>query len=72
MAAHKFKTGQRVTVASNNRDGELRGGTFTIVRLLPEERGVWQYRIKSITDGHERVVLENDLKRVVLGNDLTP
>jgi hypothetical protein len=61
MAAHKFKTGQQVTVAPNNRSGELRGGTFTVVRPLPEERGVWQYRIKSITDGHERVVLEIDL-----------
>ena len=40
MAARKCKTGQRVTVAPNNRDGELRGGTFTVVRLLPEERGV--------------------------------
>ncbi len=56
MKAHKFKTGQRVTVAPNDLGGELRVGTFTVVRPLPEERGVWQYRIKSITDGHERVV----------------
>jgi hypothetical protein len=59
--AHKFKTGQRVIVATNNRGGEFRGGTFTVVRPLPEERGVCQYRVKSVTDGHERVVFENDL-----------
>jgi hypothetical protein len=57
----KFKTGQRVNLAQNNLGGALRGGTFTIIRLLPEERGVHQYRVKSVTDGHERVVLENEL-----------
>jgi hypothetical protein len=62
MAAHKFKAGQRITVAQNNRGGELRSGTFTVVRLLPQEqRGVNQYRVKSVTDGHERVVLENEI-----------
>jgi hypothetical protein len=50
-----------VIFAPNNLVGELRGGTFTVVTPLPEERGVWQYRIESITDGHERVVFENDL-----------
>jgi hypothetical protein len=63
MDTHKFKMGQRVTVAPNNRGGAWRGGTFTVVRPLPEERGVWQYRVKSVTDGHERVVSENDLTR---------
>ena len=61
MGAHKIKTGQRVTVASSKRGGALPGGTFRVVRPLPEEAGVWQYRIKSVTDGHERVVSENDL-----------
>ncbi len=61
MAARKFKTGQQVNVASNNRSGMMRGGTFTIVKLLPEERGMHQYRVKSVVDGHERVVLESEL-----------
>lgn len=60
MAPHKFKTGEQVTVAPNRAAG-MRGGTFTIVRLLPEERGTYQYRVKSVVDGHERVVLESDL-----------
>jgi hypothetical protein len=63
MDVHKFKAGQRVTVAPASRGGALRGGTFTIVRPLPEERGVWQYRVKSEIDGHKRVVSENDLTR---------
>jgi hypothetical protein len=61
MAAHKFKTGQTVIVVPNNRGGELRTGTFTVVRLLPEQRGVYQYRVKSARDGHERVVLESEM-----------
>lgn len=35
--------------------------TFEIVRLLPSEHGNPQYRIKSLRDGHERVVTESDL-----------
>jgi len=60
MAAHKFKAGQQVIVAPHRPSG-VTGGTFKIVRVLPEERGVWQYRVKSVADGHERVVLESDL-----------
>jgi hypothetical protein len=60
MAAHKFKSGQQVTVVPHRPSG-VTGGTFKIVRLLPEERGVWQYRVKCVADGHERVVLESDI-----------
>ncbi len=59
MAAHKFKAGQQVIVAPN-RYG-IRRETFEVVRVLPEEHGVFQYRIKSTADGHERVVLETEL-----------
>jgi hypothetical protein len=61
MAARKFKSGQHVTVAQNTRIGDLLSGSFTIVQLLPEERGVWQYRVRSTKDGHERMVYESDL-----------
>ena len=63
MAAHKFKTGQHVMIAPN-RYGALRRETFEVVRVLPEEHGVYQYRIKSTADGHERVALENELTLV--------
>ena len=61
MKPRKFKTGQRVIVTPNKLVAALAGGSFTVVRPLPEERGVWQYRIESIADGHERVVFEIDL-----------
>jgi hypothetical protein len=29
--------------------------------VMPSERGIRQYRVKSTTDGHERVATESDL-----------
>lgn len=60
MMAHKFKAGQTVRVVPSRYMSEARG-SFKIVRLLPTEHGVNQYRIKSTTDGHERVVTESEV-----------
>ena len=57
---HKFKLGESVEIApSDLRLKQL--GAFKIVRVLPSERGIQQYRVKSAMDGHERVVMESDL-----------
>ncbi len=57
---HKFKLGQAVElVGTNIRLKPL--GRFEIVRLMPTEQGVRQYRIRSLTDGHERMALEAEL-----------
>ncbi len=58
---HKFKTGQRVTLAAPARIGADRPETFEVIRLLPEERGIHHYRLKSAVDGHERVASEGEL-----------
>lgn len=34
---------------------------FEVVRILPAERGINQYRLKSTQDGHERVAMEYEL-----------
>jgi hypothetical protein len=60
MAARKFKAGQQVMIAPN-KYGLIGRETFKVVRVLPEEHGVYQYRVKSTADGHERVVLESEL-----------
>ncbi len=60
MIAHKFKAGQTVQLVPSGYITNARG-SFTIVCVLPEEHGICQYRIKSVTDGHERVVTENEL-----------
>jgi hypothetical protein len=57
---HKFELGQSVEfTVSDLRPKPL--GSFKIVRVLPSERGIQQYRVKSAMDGHERVVMESDL-----------
>ena len=58
---HKFKTAQMVTYSPAELGGADRNVKFEIVRLLPAERGIYQYRLKSIVDGHERVALESEL-----------
>jgi hypothetical protein len=60
MDVLKFKLGQSVEfVASDLRLKPL--GLFKVVRVMPSERGIQQYRIKSATDGHERIAMEGDL-----------
>jgi hypothetical protein len=60
MLSHKFKLKQSVAlIAPDLRTKPL--GRFEIVRMLPIERGIVQYRIKSLADGHERVVGEGEL-----------
>lgn len=61
--SHKFRTGQKVTLAPA-RFGADRQGTFEIVRLLPEEHGVYQYRLKSALDGRERVATEEEISKL--------
>lgn len=60
MALHKFKVGQSVQfVASALHPKPL--GAFTVTRQMPGERGMLQYRVKSVMDGHERMVMESEL-----------
>lgn len=60
MVTHKFKTGQTVQIIAGGYLANARG-TFTVVCVLPEEHGVYHYRIRSTLDGHERVVMENEV-----------
>lgn len=60
MSAHKFRAGRTVEfVPSDLRLTPL--GQFEIVRALPIEHGIAQYRLKSLKDGHQRVAMESDL-----------
>ncbi len=60
MTSHKFKVKQSVQfLGSYSRPKPL--GRFQIVSVMPTERGIHQYRVKSLTDGHERVVMESDV-----------
>jgi hypothetical protein len=57
---HKFKVGQTVDLIRSTFRSAAEG-TYHIVSLRPAEDGNIQYRIKSDSEAHERVVSESDL-----------
>ena len=60
MPSHKYAAGRKVQYGSSDLRSSV-FGQFEIVRALPIEHGILQYRVKSLKDGHQRVVLESDL-----------
>ena len=64
MTAHKFTVGEAVSFSPDKGQEHSRGELFEIVRLLPETGDGPQYRIKSQTKDHERVVREDQLAPV--------
>jgi hypothetical protein len=62
MAVHKFRIGQ-VVVAQANLFGVTPPGPYEVTRHLPPTGMSNQYRVKSLKNGHERVVQENDILR---------
>ena len=63
MAEHKFAVGQTVHFSPDRNQEGTNRGSFEVVRRLPEAASVFQYRVKSQLDGHERVVREDQLVR---------
>jgi hypothetical protein len=60
MPSHKYAAGRKVQFGP--RELHLSSpGQFEIVRAMPIEHGILQYRIKSLKDGHQRIVMESDL-----------
>jgi hypothetical protein len=60
MNSRKYRAGQTVTMTPNRARATPKG-RFEVVRLMPAEHGNYQYRIRSVMDGHERVVQESEL-----------
>jgi hypothetical protein len=44
-------------------DRNIQGGSYQIIKLLPENNGEFEYRIKGMNEPHERVVRESELQR---------
>lgn len=57
---HKFRVGQTVDLIHSTLRSAATG-TYQIVSLRSAEDGHTQYRIKSRSEAHERVVSEADL-----------
>ena len=63
MPTHKFHVGQLVQlIPSISRN--VPGGSFEIIKKLPERDGEFEYRIKSVNEPHERVARESELTGV--------
>ena len=61
MTSHKFTVGQTVEFLPSLRDHSIPSGRYKIQRLLPVERHEFQYRVKHMVDGHERIAFEAQL-----------
>ena len=66
MLSHrKFRIGQLVQLVRAISRNVPRG-SYEVTKKLPESRGEFEYRIKSMSEPHERVVRESELQgRVV-------
>jgi len=62
MTRHKFTIGQTVDFRPGPYEKNANRGRYTIRRLLPSETHDLQYRVQNVADGHERVVLESQLR----------
>lgn len=61
MLHHKFSVGQEVKFQPSIVDYNVPAGTYRVVRQMPMEAGGFTYRVKSVADGHERVIRESQL-----------
>jgi len=63
MPLHSFAVGQSIEFVPGKFDGSAPGGTYTVVRQLPNDSTDREYRVKNTRDGHERVVRESQIRR---------
>lgn len=61
MQTHKYQVGETRHFTPSAFDRASPRGAYEIVRLLPPEHLGFQYRVRCIADGHERVVVESQL-----------
>ncbi len=62
MQPHGFSVGQNVELSPGRYDGNATPGTYTVLRLLPNDGADREYRVRNQRDGHERVVRESQLR----------
>lgn len=61
---HRFPVGSLVSLIVKYGSRPAGAGPFTVVALRPTENGEIQYRIKSPSEGFERVVRDSELAAV--------
>jgi hypothetical protein len=63
MLSHKFHVRQLVQLNPSIGRNVPRG-SYEITKKLPEREGEFEYRIKSMSEPHERVARESELRGV--------
>jgi hypothetical protein len=62
MHSHKFKIGDVVNLKpSISRN--VPGGTYQVIKRLPENAGEFEYYIKNLDEPYARVVREHELTK---------
>jgi hypothetical protein len=64
MLGYRFALGDIVNFRSRSLGMRDVPDSFEIMALLPRRDGVAQYRVRSESERHERVVLEDDIECV--------
>jgi|ERR1700716_3723406 hypothetical protein len=69
-AVHKFRIGQTVHYQPATRSQGAPHDTFRIIARLPQNAaGKFEYRIKHLSEPHERIVKESELRSVGRGTN---
>jgi hypothetical protein len=64
MAPRKFTLGDRVRLLLEKYVTDSPADVHEVSRTLPAQANVWQYRVRRVSDGQERVVTEPQLLSV--------
>ena len=62
MPSHKFRIGETVMV-NPAFSRNVPGGAYEVTKRLPHNGREFEYRVKSASEEHERVVGESELTR---------
>jgi hypothetical protein len=62
MPSHKFEVGETVQVMPTISRNVL-GGAYEVTKQLPHNGREFEYRVKSASEKHERVMRESELTK---------
>jgi len=60
---HKYGLGTMVQLVAGPMERSAAKGTYKVTALLPSDGAEFSYRIKSVSEPHERVARESQLSR---------
>jgi hypothetical protein len=63
MPSHKFQVGETVYVM-RAMSRNVPGGAYEVTKQLPHNGREFEYRVKSASEEHERVIQESALTKV--------